>query len=294
MIVGSGPTALSAAGLPGYVAPRPQIDYPNGTVVYLDATSSARTAPAAQSTTTVSSPIMTPRATPSASSSPFLISRQLWDEGPDILSLQQWFNANGFPLASTGPGSPGNETITFGLHTYAALIKFQEANNLPATGLLRTTHQSRDRRHVANCRSIVQYRHRRPHLHQHQNRHHRASGQHGNRLLDHASDIDRSNHNHHFNSVAPEHSAPLPPSHNARSLFCQAGPKLAIPHLYWKAPGVCPTGVFFFLTPRPSSTTKLPPTLRQHAPPPAPPTSFKGVDRVGLPCSETHLWIAGS
>jgi peptidoglycan hydrolase-like protein with peptidoglycan-binding domain len=63
-----------------------------------------------------------------------LIDRQLWDEGPDILALQQFLNTHGFPLVSTGWGSPGNETDTFGLHTYAALIKFQEANNLPATG----------------------------------------------------------------------------------------------------------------------------------------------------------------
>lgn len=127
MVVGSGPTAPSAAGLPGYTPPRPQIDYPNGSIAYLGATTTtASTAPAAPTTTP---------AEPSTSYQ-FTINRQLWDEGPDILALQQWLNTNGFPLVSTGWGSPGYETDTFGLYTYAALIKFQEANNLPATGYL--------------------------------------------------------------------------------------------------------------------------------------------------------------
>jgi hypothetical protein len=65
---------------------------------------------------------------------PFSQNHQMWDEGPDILALQQFLNTHGFPLVSTEWGSPGNETDTFGLHTYAALVKFQAANDLPATG----------------------------------------------------------------------------------------------------------------------------------------------------------------
>src|ERR1019366_8546830 len=97
---------------------------PNGTIVYLGAT------------TTASTSAPTAATTPAASSTPyqFTLNRQMWDEGPDILSLQQFLNTHGFPRVSTGWGSPGNETDTFGLHTYAALVKFQEANNLPATG----------------------------------------------------------------------------------------------------------------------------------------------------------------
>ena len=59
---------------------------------------------------------------------------QLWDSGDDILALQQFLNAHGFSLVQTGWGSPGKETNTFGPHTYAALVEFQQANNLPATG----------------------------------------------------------------------------------------------------------------------------------------------------------------
>jgi len=78
---------------------------------------------------------VTPRLSSTAPSTvSFTQNRQLWDEGPDILALQQWLNANGYPLVSTGWGSPGYETDTFGLHTYAALIKFQQAHELPATG----------------------------------------------------------------------------------------------------------------------------------------------------------------
>jgi peptidoglycan hydrolase-like protein with peptidoglycan-binding domain len=61
---------------------------------------------------------------------------QLWDTGSDIQALQQWLNANGFPLAQSGAGSPGNETTTFGTHTYQALIDFQKSKGLPATGFL--------------------------------------------------------------------------------------------------------------------------------------------------------------
>ena len=64
----------------------------------------------------------------------FNVNHQLWDEGPDILQLQQWLNANGYPVAQTGAGSPGNETNIFGPHTYHALINFQAAHDLPQTG----------------------------------------------------------------------------------------------------------------------------------------------------------------
>ena len=59
---------------------------------------------------------------------------QLWDQGPDILALQQWLNANGYPLAQTGPGSPGQETDIFGPHTYRALVQFQAVHGIPSTG----------------------------------------------------------------------------------------------------------------------------------------------------------------
>jgi hypothetical protein len=127
MIVGSGPLAPSAAGVSGNVNPHPRIDYPNGATVYLVATTTAST-----------SPPKAPRTAPAepAISYEFSINRQLWSEGPDILALQQFLNAHGFTIATTGPGSPGQETDFFGLKTYQALAKFQAAHNLPATGYL--------------------------------------------------------------------------------------------------------------------------------------------------------------
>jgi hypothetical protein len=62
--------------------------------------------------------------------------RQLNDRGADIRSLQKVLNANGFVVAESGPGSAGNETSIFGIHTYRALIEFQSAHGLPATGFL--------------------------------------------------------------------------------------------------------------------------------------------------------------
>ena len=52
---------------------------------------------------------------------------QQGDQGTDVRALQQLLNARGFPLASDGPGSPGQETEYFGPATQAALIRFQES-----------------------------------------------------------------------------------------------------------------------------------------------------------------------
>ncbi len=59
---------------------------------------------------------------------------QRYDTGPEVLVLQKILNVLGFPIAQTGPGSPGNETNFFGLRTYRALVRYQQAHVLPATG----------------------------------------------------------------------------------------------------------------------------------------------------------------
>jgi hypothetical protein len=54
--------------------------------------------------------------------------------GPDVRELQVFLNANGFRVANDGPGSPGNEVDVFGSDTKRAVIKFQKAHALRATG----------------------------------------------------------------------------------------------------------------------------------------------------------------
>ena len=55
--------------------------------------------------------------------------------GPQVKALQQWLNANGFPVNPSGqPGGPGTETEYFGAATLAALQKFQAANGLVSSG----------------------------------------------------------------------------------------------------------------------------------------------------------------
>jgi Putative peptidoglycan binding domain len=56
--------------------------------------------------------------------------------GNDVLQLQKLLNSHGYPVATSGPGSVGNETTKFGSATQSALIKFQKANNIkPAVGM---------------------------------------------------------------------------------------------------------------------------------------------------------------
>jgi peptidoglycan hydrolase-like protein with peptidoglycan-binding domain len=69
-----------------------------------------------------------------ASPGSFSQNLQLWNTGNDIVRLQQFLNTHGFSVASSGPGSRGEETATFGLHTYQALMAFQHAHGLPDTG----------------------------------------------------------------------------------------------------------------------------------------------------------------
>ena len=54
--------------------------------------------------------------------------------GEDVKELQKYLNSNGFVLTGSGCGSSGNETKYFGELTRLALVRFQEAKNLPAYG----------------------------------------------------------------------------------------------------------------------------------------------------------------
>ena len=54
--------------------------------------------------------------------------------GPMVQNLQRFLNQNGFMLATTGAGSPEQETSFFGPRTLAALQRFQSAYTIPVTG----------------------------------------------------------------------------------------------------------------------------------------------------------------
>ena len=58
------------------------------------------------------------------------------DISADVKALQIFLNSRGYSVSLIGAGSPGKETTTFGEATKKALIKFQMANNISATGNL--------------------------------------------------------------------------------------------------------------------------------------------------------------
>ncbi len=74
--------------------------------------------------------------TPSATA-PEVFARDLYFgiTGSDVRDLQKFLNANSFIIATSGPGSPGNESDYFGPATRDALIRFQNYNHItPAQG----------------------------------------------------------------------------------------------------------------------------------------------------------------
>lgn len=55
--------------------------------------------------------------------------------GASVKSLQQFLNTHGFVIATTGPGSPGNETDLFGNLTVKAVQKLQEQYGIASPGI---------------------------------------------------------------------------------------------------------------------------------------------------------------
>src|ERR1051326_3112727 len=60
-------------------------------------------------------------------------------KSPEVIYLQQILNAKGFTVGAIGPGSPGNETNTFGALTKQAVQKFQCAKSIACSGSESTT-----------------------------------------------------------------------------------------------------------------------------------------------------------
>ena len=86
--------------------------------------------------------VLTGKGTPNANAfihananASFIRSLTVGATGDDVRALQVYLNTHGYALASSGAGSAGSETTTFGGLTRAALAKFQAAHGItPSVG----------------------------------------------------------------------------------------------------------------------------------------------------------------
>ena len=74
-------------------------------------------------------------AIPASPSAQFTSNLTIGSQGNEVRALQIFLNTHGYLIASSGPGSLGNETTTFGGLTRAAVIAYQKAKGIaPAIG----------------------------------------------------------------------------------------------------------------------------------------------------------------
>jgi hypothetical protein len=84
---------------------------------------------------TGTNPSLAPSSTAVSTSINFTRDLTVGSQGNDVKALQEYLNNHSFTVASSGAGSPGNESTYFGPATQTALIKFQTAKNIvPASG----------------------------------------------------------------------------------------------------------------------------------------------------------------
>jgi hypothetical protein len=118
------PTPTAASGGGGVISGPLSVGYqtptPTTTPAVRAGTSSAGIPAASTSTATAH--------TAHTTASHFAHNLQFLDREADVRQLQEFLNTHGARVTDAGGGAPGNETNFFGLLTYAALVRFQNAH----------------------------------------------------------------------------------------------------------------------------------------------------------------------
>lgn len=135
--VGAAPTSSGGTGYGAPVVAPPSVSTTSGTISVPASSTASLAAALASLQAEFRSLLARANGIQSTSSVSFVFARdlELHDTGTDVQMLQEFLNNHGFLVSPTGPGSPGNETKTFGLKTYAALMAFQKSVGIvPAKG----------------------------------------------------------------------------------------------------------------------------------------------------------------
>lgn len=83
----------------------------------------------------------------------FSVNLEVGMQGEDIRCLQKYLNENGFKIAESGVGSPGNETGMYGGLTKEAVRRWQTARGITSTGIFGPLSRDEYLKHVASILS---------------------------------------------------------------------------------------------------------------------------------------------
>jgi len=134
--VAAASSATSSVSLASTSVSMPTIATPSVAIATTSAATSTAIVASTQvaTTTLAASQATSSNPVPAPAAYIFDTNLSLGSTGTDVYQLQKYLNSHGYPVATSGPGSVGNETTLFGAKTKTTLVKFQKVSGLSASG----------------------------------------------------------------------------------------------------------------------------------------------------------------